>query len=293
MIGKRKRSCLDTQAAPPSVNGPEIDSRWTRWRGKTVFLSVFISLKQFSRIARSTPRGPISLACEGLYFQHVQTYPSKKSTLIRGAVSANISGSGERPTAHRALVFGDWYHGINAQTVSTTLALGHTDSVFDPEPEHWEWDLDMTGGKCSSVPEPPLPLQPTVPFQPRFLLQEPIRAHCPFQPRWSAHGSHLTECDWRLISLHAVRILCSPASFRLKKQQQQSSCVGASQTLGSGRSEAEPPCTELAHSGRSLGAQHGRTRHHPRGPRRVSRFQRETFLPSSAVRHGSTWGSPH
>ena len=62
---------------------------------------------------------------------------------------------------------------------------GHTDSVCDSEPEHSEWDLDGAGGYCPSVPQPPHPLQPSVPFQPRLLLQELIRAHCPFQPRWS------------------------------------------------------------------------------------------------------------
>ena len=44
------------------------------------------------------------------------------------------------------------------------------------------------------------------------------------------------------------------------------------------RSGAKPACTEPAHSGRSLGAQHGRTRHHPRGPCRVSRSQRDNAL---------------
>ena len=73
---------------------------------------------------------------------------------------------------------------------------GHTDSICDSGPECWEWDLDVAGGNCPSVPEPPLPLRATVPFQPRFLLQEFIRALYPFQPRWFLHGSHLTECDW-------------------------------------------------------------------------------------------------
>ena len=36
-------------------------------------------------------------------------------------------------------------------------------------------------------------------------------------------------------------------SVSAQDQQQQSSYVGASQTLGSGRSGAEPACTELAH----------------------------------------------
>ena len=34
------------------------------------------------------------------------------------------------------------------------------------------------------------------PFQPRFLLQELIRAHFPFQRRGSSHGGHLPEVDW-------------------------------------------------------------------------------------------------
>ena len=44
--------------------------------------------------------------------------------------------------------------------------------------ETWTW-LE-TNGRVS--PNTPLPLQTTVPFQPRFFLQELVRAHCPFQP---------------------------------------------------------------------------------------------------------------
>ena len=54
-------------------------------------------------------------------------------------------------------------------------------------------------------------------------------------------------------------------SVLLRNQRQQSSYAGASQTLGSGRSGAEPACTEPAHSGRSLGVQHGQEGHHLRG----------------------------
>ena len=67
----------------------------------------------------------------------------------------------------------------------------------------------------------------------------------------------------------------SLAAFRLRNQQQQSSHVGDSQTLGSGHSGAEPACTEPAHSGRFTGAHHGRARHHPRGPCRVSQSRRD------------------
>ena len=92
--------------------------------------------------------------------------------------------------------------------------------------------LDEAGGYCPSVLEPPLSLQPAVSFQPQFLLRE-----LPFQPRWSLHGSHLTECDWltlsivqntrslstrAIISPYAVWNLCLPAAFRLRNQQQQS-----------------------------------------------------------------------
>ena len=72
---------------------------------------------------------------------------------------------------------------------------------------------------------------------------------------------------------------CSRAAFRLRDQQQQSSDVGASQTLGSGRSGTEPTCTEPVHSGRSVGAQHDRARHPPRGTRGAPRSQRHSARP--------------
>ena len=64
---------------------------------------------------------------------------------------------------------------------------GGPDSICDLEPEQWEGDLDEVGC-CPSVPEPPLSLQPTVLFQPRFLLQELTRTHSPFLPRWCSLG---------------------------------------------------------------------------------------------------------
>ena len=51
------------------------------------------------------------------------------------------------------------------------------------------------------------------------------------------------------ISAHAAWNLCSPAAFRLRNQQQQSSNVDVSQTLGSGRSGTEPPREEIACAG--------------------------------------------
>ena len=52
------------------------------------------------------------------------------------------------------------------------------------------------------------------------------------------------------ISPHTLRILCSPAAFRLRNQEQQSSSVGASQTLGNGRSGAHGACSFMSLSGR-------------------------------------------
>ena len=79
-----------------------------------------------------------------------------------------------------------------------------------------------------------------------------------------------------LISPHTTRTLRSPAAFRLRnQQQQQSSYVGASQTLGSERSGAEPPREEIACAGRFLGTQHGRPRHRPRGSRGAPRPRRD------------------
>ena len=84
---------------------------------------------------------------------------------------------------------------------------------------------------------------------------------------------------WTFVLLDAVWIPCLPAAFRLRDQQQQSSDVGASQTLGSGRSGKEPTCTKPAHSGRFVGAQHDRARHPPRGPRGALRSQQHSARP--------------
>ena len=40
------------------------------------------------------------------------------------------------------------------------LLSGHTDSTSESKPAHWEWDIDMAGGYCTSASEP-LPLHPT------------------------------------------------------------------------------------------------------------------------------------
>ena len=99
------------------------------------------------------------------------------------------------------------------------------------------------------------------------------------------HGAPCNECSHRrakhqlsvptraFVLLDAVWLTCSPAAFRLRDQQQQSSEVGASQTLRSGRSGTEPTCAEPAHPGRSVGAQHDRVRHPLRFPRGAPRSQ--------------------
>ena len=57
-------------------------------------------------------------------------------------------------------------------------------------------------------------------------------------------GNHFASCS--------VEPLFAPQHFWLRNQQQQSSNVGASQILGSGRSAAEPPCEEIVCAGRPL-----------------------------------------
>ena len=186
---------------------------------------------------------------------------------------------------------GRWAPALDTRTVSAILNQNSGSGTST-----------VTGGCCLSVPDPPLPLQLTVPFQPRF-LQELIRAHCPSQPRWSLprKSPHLTECsrenpnesssftslptiDSRasgnessqlhakrtrkpstslaFTSPHAAWILASLAAWRLSNQQQQSSCAAPAKLWEVDAQER----SRRALSGRSLGAQHGRTRHHPRGP---------------------------
>ena len=83
--------------------------------------------------------------------------------------------SGDRPEARRALsAHAGWVPWCRWADKADGPCSGHMDSICDSEREHWEWDLDVAGGCCPSVPEPPFPLQLTVQFKPRFLLQ---RAH--------------------------------------------------------------------------------------------------------------------
>ena len=92
------------------------------------------------------------------------------------------------------------------------------------------------------------------PHQIRLALSQQSRAHRVCHHHGSGHCQLLTDArspknllfvgqnvrglsvDPTLIpvldALHAVWILCSPAAFRLRNQQQQSSCVGASQNPG-------------------------------------------------------------
>ena len=88
-----------------------------------------------------------------------------------------------------------------------------------------------------------------------------------------------TNCRSPTQAFVLVNAAWSPAVFWLRHQQQYSSDVGASQTLGGGRSGTEPTRTESAHSGRFLGAQHDRARHPPRGPRGAPRCKRHSACP--------------
>ena len=107
--------------------------------------------------------------CAILPIQEIAAYPC--------CSACDHLSSGERLTARWALpaveTLVPWYRSANT---ADSLSSGHTDSTSESDTVQWEWDLDMAGGYCPSVPEPPLPLQPSLPFQSRFLLQELIRA---------------------------------------------------------------------------------------------------------------------
>ena len=177
-----------------------------------------------------------------------------------------------------------WSHGQHLRFRTRTLGVGRS-----------TW-LEAVDRVC---PSPPLAIQLTVPFQ--FLLDGPPHGGHLIDPRLAlSHGCredrkrHLRSrrcqrltaerqamnspsdvqntrnpsASLAFISLHAVWILCSPAAIRLRNQQQQSS-YGASQTLGSGQ--------ERSRRARNLLVQAAvwAPRHHPRGPCRVSRSQRD------------------
>ena len=192
MTGKRKRSGSDTQVASSSVNGPEVDSPWAcvhKGSGPGGEERPFFSRFCIARNRALPVRRPPRLQGNGL------ASAARDCNIRMGDLShcsaCEHLGSGGAPHG-AALAFG----GLVPCYRSAGRVDGRADSTSKSEPVHREWDLGVAGGCCPSVSEPPLPLQPTVLFQPRFLLQEVIRAHCPFQPRLSAHGSHLTECDW-------------------------------------------------------------------------------------------------
>ena len=74
-------------------------------------------------------------------------------------------------------------------------------------------------------------------------------------------------------------IICSqpslPAAFWLRKQQQLS-CVGARQTVGSGHRGGASTSASTAHPGCPVATKHERKRHHPRGDGRITRPGRFT-----------------
>ena len=82
---------------------------------------------------------------------------------------------------------------------------------------------------------------------------------------------HLLTEERQAMNLLSTRNPSTSLTACRRRNQQHQSSLCWCQTLGSGRSGAESACTEPAHSGRFVGAQHGRTRNQPRGPCRVSR----------------------
>ena len=300
-----------------SVNEPEVDSPWacvqngwTRWRVKTVFLWVFIAGMNFRALHVRRPRAHSTapagnllcrtdwLQLRGIAKSDCAILPIQEIAACLWCSACEHLGSGERLTARCALPsFEGLVPCYRCAGTADSLSSEHTDSISESEPVHWEWDVD--------VPEPPLPLQPTVPFQPQFLLQELIRAHCPFQPRWSTEvtspsptGSSFTslptadsgapgnESSQRRAKhqksvhhsgIHFASCSMNPLLARsvswLREEQQQSLYGGAGQAVGGRRAR------RLVDSGRFVGAQHERTRYHLRGPCGTSRSRRHSTGP--------------
>ena len=156
-------------------------------------------------------------SCEKLHAQSEQSYPSKK--LLPTPTECEHLSSGICPEARRAkwahVGWAPWFR--CADKVGRPCA-GGPDSICDPEPEHWEWDLDEAGGYCPSVPEPPLSLLPS-----RGSLCKGLRlSHCVL-PWKSPHRMRLAHClsivqnSWsRLIrasiSSHVAWNLCALAA---------------------------------------------------------------------------------
>ena len=196
MTGKRKMSCLDTQAARASDACPFLP--------RFLLLHIIFGQCPSDGLELNQPRLRGNLLCRKDWIQLRRTghsewaiLPIQKVAAYPGCTVCENLRSRNRPEARRALsAHVGWVPRYRCADKVDGPCSGHTDSVCHSEPEHRKWDLDMAGGSCPSVPEPPLPLQSTVPSQPRCLLQELIRAPGPFQPRWSPHGSRLTGCDW-------------------------------------------------------------------------------------------------
>ena len=201
MVGKRKRNRRDSQAAPPGSNEPEVESPGVfiqsgdgPGREACPFLPLVSTATYYlwplpARWSQAQPASPVGksivqknwLQLRRIARSEWVELPIQECATCPWCTVCEHLHSGNRPEARRAMsAYAGWVP---------------TDSICDSETEHWEWDLHVAGGCCPSVPEPPLPLQPNAPFQPRFLLQGLIRAHCPFQLRWSLHGSHLTKTE--------------------------------------------------------------------------------------------------
>ena len=134
--------------------------------GWTCWSSIFIARHIFRRLPVRRPRAQSAA-------------PAVKSTVQDGLASARDAKSECAISAFEGLV--PWYRSAGRAN----------------------WGLNMAGGYCLCVPEPPLPLRPTVPSQPRFLLQEPY-GRCrvrlalsgvPREPKASSSSTSLPTTD--------------------------------------------------------------------------------------------------
>ena len=103
--------------------------------------------------------------------ENAQSYPSKKTPHIHGAVRANIAVHVSAPHRPGPLLAFEGLVGYRRAGGAESPCSGHTDSRYDLEPRTLgSGDFDTTEDHCPRVTEPPLPLQPNVPYQPRFLF---------------------------------------------------------------------------------------------------------------------------
>ena len=216
MTGKRKRNCLDTQAAPSSVIGPEVDSpltaiqKWGRvgWKEQTVFAPVSVARNDFRAVPVRRPRaesaapagqsimqdGLASAARNGKIRMGDLTHPRNRRLSV--AQSTQASRSGARSTAHQTRI----------RRTGTMVSM------------RWQGRRPVlwTHGQCLRFRTRTLGVGPRGGW---MLLLECARtsasasAYCTVPAAVLSHGSHLTECDWGATRTESVIFVHVAANY--------------------------------------------------------------------------------